>query len=578
MNIFHPSTSELTKYLFYTGKGGVGKTSVACATAVSLADSGKQVLLISTDPASNLQDVFSMELTNKGTEIPNVPNLVVANLDPIQAAAEYRESVIAPYRGKLPDAVLANMEEQLSGSCTVEIAAFNEFSNFITDSDVQRTYDHIIFDTAPTGHTLRMLQLPSAWSNFISESTHGASCLGQLSGLESRRAVYKQAVETLADGTLTTLILVTRPETAPFKEAARASGELSALGVHNQMLIINGMLTGHNDALSSSLYEKQQAALNAMPERLRTLPLRMVPLRAYNVTGLENVRALLNTDHVTERTEQLNPSHIPALNNVIDELAANGKRVIFTMGKGGVGKTTVAAAVALGLAKRGQKVHLTTTDPAAHLKFVLDETSGVSMSHIDEAGELKKYQSEVVNKARASGMSDEDIAYVEEDLRSPCTQEIAVFRAFAEIVEKADDQIVVIDTAPTGHTLLLLESTQSYNHEIQRTKGEIPESVKRLLPRLKSAETEVLIVTLPEATPVYEALRLEDDLQRAGISTKWWIVNQSLHGANTTNPMLAAKAANEIEWLNRVDEHAGGNFALIAWSADEIKGDRLMTL
>ncbi|MDR1770370.1 MAG: arsenical pump-driving ATPase [Hungatella sp.] len=578
MNLFDPCAIRLTKYLFYTGKGGVGKTSVACATAVSLADNGKRVLLISTDPASNLQDVFSIELTNKGTQIPNVPNLVVANLDPIQAAAEYRESVIAPYRGKLPDTILANMEEQLSGSCTVEIAAFNEFSGFITDGKVQEEYDHIIFDTAPTGHTLRMLQLPSAWSNFISESTHGASCLGQLSGLESKKEIYKQAVETLANGDLTTLILVTRPETAPFKEAARASGELSSLGVHNQMLVINGVLTQFSDTLSSSLYGKQQAAFNAMPERLQTFPHYMVPLRAYNVTGLENVRALLNTDHVTVRTETLNAAHVPALNHVIGELAAGGKRVIFTMGKGGVGKTTVAAAIALGLAKRGKKVHLTTTDPAAHLKFVLDESCGVSMSHIDEAEELKKYQSEVLRKARASGISDEDIAYVEEDLRSPCTQEIAVFRAFAEIVEKADEQVVVIDTAPTGHTLLLLESTQSYNHEIQRTKGEIPDSVKKLLPRLKSDETEVLIVTLPEATPVYEALRLEDDLKRAGISTQWWIINQSLFGTDTNNPILAAKAANEVEWLNRINEHADGKFALITWSADEIKGDRLLTL
>lgn len=578
MELFHPLTVPLTKYLFFTGKGGVGKTSIACATAVSLADSGKRVLLISTDPASNLQDVFSMKLTNKGTPIPDIPNLVVANLDPIQAAAEYRESVIAPYRGKLPESVIVNMEEQLSGSCTVEIAAFNEFSSFITDGKAQQEYDYIIFDTAPTGHTLRMLQLPSAWSNFISESTHGASCLGQLSGLESKKAIYKQAVETLANRNLTTLILVTRPETAPFKEAERASGELSALGVHNQILVVNGVLTERSDALSSSLYEKQQTALTAMPESLQALSLYIVPLRAYNVTGLSNVRALLNTDHVTAHTETLNAAGIPSLNDVIDELAADGKRVIFTMGKGGVGKTTVAAAVALGLAKRGKRVHLTTTDPAAHLKFVLDETSGVSMSHIDEAEELKKYQSEVLFKARASGMSDEDISYVEEDLRSPCTQEIAVFRAFAEVVEKANDQVVVIDTAPTGHTLLLLESTQSYNHEIERTKGEISESVKRLLPRLKSNETEVVIVTLPEATPFYEALRLEDDLKRAGIAARWWVINQSLYGTNTTNPMLAAKASNEVEWLNRIDAHAHGQFAMIAWSADEIKGDRLLTL
>ncbi|TCS78249.1 arsenical pump-driving ATPase [Muricomes intestini] len=578
MNIFDPDCIKFTKYLFYTGKGGVGKTSVACATAVSLADSGKRVLLISTDPASNLQDVFSMQLTNKGTPIPDVPNMVVANLDPVQAAAEYRENVITPYRGKLPDTVLANMEEQLSGSCTVEIAAFNEFSNFITDGKIQQKYDHIIFDTAPTGHTLRMLQLPSAWSNFISESTHGASCLGQLSGLESKKAVYRQAMETLADGKLTTLILVTRPETAPFKEAARALDELSTLGIHNQMLIINGILTEYSDTLSYSLYEKQQRAMKRIPESLKVLPCYTVPLRAYNVTGLENVRALLEADHVTIRTETLNTIHVPTLSHVIDELTVNGKRVIFTMGKGGVGKTTVAAAVALGLAKRGEKVHLATTDPAAHLKFVLDENCGIAMSHVDEAAELKKYQSEVLDKARASGMSNEDIAYIEEDLRSPCTQEIAVFRAFAEIVDKADDQVVVIDTAPTGHTLLLLESTQSYNHEIQRTKGEIPESVIKLLPRLKSDETEVLIVTLPEATPVYEALRLEEDLKRAGIAARWWIVDQSLYGTKTTNPILKAKAENEVEWLNRINEHADGKFALIAWNAKDIKGERLLSL
>lgn len=578
MNKFDPQNIHLTKYLFYTGKGGVGKTSVACATAVSLADKGKRVLLISTDPASNLQDVFSIELSNKGTPIPDVPNLYVANLDPIQAAAEYRESVIAPYRGKLPASVIANIEEQLSGSCTIEIAAFNEFSNFITDEKVQKEYDHIIFDTAPTGHTLRMLQLPSAWSRFISESTHGASCLGQLSGLESKKSIYQQAVETLSDGSQTTLILVTRPETAPFKEAERASNELFALGVNNQMLVINGLLMEHTDALSNSLYEKQQAAISNMPKALKAFPIYIVPLRSYNVTGLENVRALLTTDYVLTEPRKLNTDHIPSLSDVIDELAAEGKRVIFTMGKGGVGKTTVAAAVALGLANRGKKVHLTTTDPAAHFKFVIDETSGISMSHIDEAKELKKYQQEVLSKARASGMSDEDIAYIEEDLRSPCTQEIAVFRAFAELVDMADDQVVVVDTAPTGHTLLLLESTQSYNHEIERTKGEIPESVARLLPRLKSDETEVIIVTLPEATPVYEALRLEDDLKRAGIAAKWWVVNQSLYGTDTTNPILMAKATGEIEWLNRINEHANGKFALISWSPEDIKGERLLAL
>lgn len=575
---FEISDINLTKYLFFTGKGGVGKTSTACAVAVNLADQGKKIMLISTDPASNLQDVFDTELNNKGVPIKDVPNLIVANLNPEEAAAEYRESVISPYRGKLPEAAIKNMEEQLSGSCTVEIAAFNEFSNFITDKKAAMEYDHIIFDTAPTGHTLRMLQLPSAWSNFISESTHGASCLGQLAGLESRKEVYKNAVKTLADKQRTTLILVSRPENSPLKEAERASLELQDIGVDNQILIINGVLQNYDDELSTALYEKQQKALKNIPQFLKGLETYEIPLRAYNITGLENVRAFLKEDNIKYCQEKLTVNKIPGLKAVLDDLYNNDKKVIFTMGKGGVGKTTIAAAIALGLAKRGKKIHLTTTDPAAHLKFVLDESYGITISHIDEKKELKKYQEEVLSKARET-MDEEDLAYVAEDLRSPCTQEIAVFRAFAEIVEKSENEVVVIDTAPTGHTLLLLDSTQSYNKEIQRSKGDIPESVKELLPKLRNTkDTEVVIVTLAETTPVYESLRLLDDLKRAGINSKWWVINSSMYAANTTNKILKAKADNEIQWINKVNEISGGDFAVIKWKAEEVKGEKLNEL
>lgn len=499
---FRPETAELTKYLFYTGKGGVGKTSTACATAVYLADHGKKVFLISTDPASNLQDVFEKELNNKGVPIEEIPNLTVANLNPEEAATEYRESVVGPYRGKLPESVIANMEEQLSGSCTVEIASFNEFSHFITDDEINQKYDYIIFDTAPTGHTLRMLQLPSAWDNFIDESTHGASCLGQLAGLGDKKEMYAKAVKTLSDGTMTTLILVSRPE----------------------------------------------------------------PLRSYNVSGIKNIRRMLYDDVLPETGLFSQKMDFPKLDVLIDELHQKEKKVIFAMGKGGVGKTTVAIEIAKGLAERGKKVHLTTTDPAGHMRKNGLENYDIEISNIDEKEELKKYQDEVIAKSIAGGISEEDLDYIKEDLRSPCTQEIAVFRAFAEIVEKAEERVVLIDTAPTGHTLLLLNSTESYAREMQHSNADIPESVKKLLPRLRNQEeTEVVIVTLPEATPYYEAHRLEEDLNRAEISNKWWVINASLKAADTTDPFLRARAEGEMKWIGKIANNTNGNYVVVPW-------------
>lgn len=573
---FDLSKINLSKYLFFTGKGGVGKTSTACGVAVTLADQGKKVLLISTDPASNLQDVFKTDINGTGVSIEGAPGLMVANLNPEEAARLYRESVVSPFRGKLPDSVIANMEEQLSGSCTVEIAAFDQFSLFITDPETASAYDHIVFDTAPTGHTLRMLQLPSAWSDFISESTHGASCLGQLAGLESKKQIYKEAVENLSDPEKTSLILVARPDGTPLLEAERSSTELKALGINNQMLIINGVLGQATDGLSEQIFKKQQKAIAERPKAIQSLETYTLPLRAYSVLGLDRMRDFLKMEdgeaRVSDSDHDLALVGVGAhgesrkpLSDLVEDLYLSGKKVIFAMGKGGVGKTTVAASIALGLSQKGLKVHLTSTDPADHIRYVVEGHENMTLSKIDEKLELEKYQQEVLSKARET-MGEEDLAYIEEDLRSPCTQEIAVFRAFAEIVDKAEDQVVVIDTAPTGHTLLLLDSTQSYHREVERTKGETPLAIQRLLPRLRDeAQTEVVIVTLPEATPVFEANRLREDLLRAGINNKWWVVNQSLSMTQTTDPLLMARAQSENEWIGKVNVISNDHAAVIPW-------------
>lgn len=569
-----------TQFLFLTGKGGVGKTSTACATAVALADSGKKVLLISTDPASNLQDVFGLELTSTPRAVPAVGNLYVSNIDPEESAKAYRENVVGPYRDKFPEAVVATMEEQLSGACTVEIAAFDEFTNFLTNNGIVSQYDHIIFDTAPTGHTLRLLQLPTAWNGFLEESTHGASCLGPLSGLADKKELYSKAVSALSDPKKTTLILVTRPEGSALLEADRASMELKEIGIENQILIINGLLQNFNedDEVSSAFYHRQRGALKQIPDNLQKATIYSLPFVPYSLTGIENLRNLFKSDDDISTTklhiENLS-LELQELKNVVDDFSLNGTKLIFTMGKGGVGKTTVASAISVGLVEKGHRVHLTTTDPAAHLDYQFHNENlneKLTISRIDPKVEVEKYKAEVIAKS-SKDLDEAGLAYLKEDLESPCTEEIAIFQAFAEVVAKAENQIVVVDTAPTGHTLLLLDASQSYSKEIERSTGEVPESAKKLLPRIRNPkETTVVIVTLAEATPVLEASRLQDDLRRAGIDPKWWVINQSLYATNTNDPILKGKALAEQEWIKEVNENRANKCALIPWFSEEKVG------
>lgn len=575
--LFNPEKIQLTPFLFFTGKGGVGKTSTACATAVALADQGKKVLLVSTDPASNLQDVLEVPLTNQPLAISNVPNLFACNIDPEESARAYKENVVGPYRGKLPDAVLATMEEQLSGACTVEIAAFDEFSHLLADESILEQYDHVLFDTAPTGHTLRLLQLPAAWSGFLEESTHGASCLGPLAGLEGKKEMYAKAVGSLSNGNKTTLLLVARPDNSSLLEANRAAAELKEIGIQNQLLIINGLLQAHQpeDEVSMAFHNRQRLALQSAPDALKRILTFSLPFVSYSLTGVKNLRYLFSAcpnSGFEEKEAKKAELNMPGLNQIIDDISEKNLRVIFTMGKGGVGKTSIASAIAVGLAENGHPVHLTTTDPAAHLAYTFagSETRGnLSISSINPQAEVERYKQAVLQQA-GMGLAEEELAYLQEDLESPCTEEIALFQAFAAVVEKSENEIVVIDTAPTGHTLLLLDSTEAYHKELSRSAGDVPESVKKLLPRLRNPEeTGVVIVTLAEATPVLEAARLQEDLKRAQIEPKWWVINQSLYATDTTDPILKGRASSEGKWIEKVDSELASKCAVVPWLQEE---------
>ena len=560
-----------TRYLFFTGKGGVGKTTIASAVALALADDGKRTLVISTDPASNLDDVFGIDAGPEPTEVPGVAGLFVSNLDPEAAAEAFKERAVGPYRGVLPESAVKNMEEQLSGACTVEIAAFNEFTAVLAAPNGTAEFDHVVFDTAPTGHTLRLLTLPSAWSGYVDEHPAGASCLGPLAGLDRQREQYAAAVGTLADPELTTLVLVSRAEHSALREAARASGELAALGVANQRLVLNGLLSDPaDDPTALAFTERQGAALREAPTRLAVLPAAGVELVAGDVTGLVALRQLTRPDTAAPTNERdVASADLPGLEELIDELDAAGNGVVMTMGKGGVGKTTLAAAIAIALVDRGHQVTLSTTDPAAHITDALADATpdGLLVERIDPPVETARYTDEVL--AAATGLDDEGRALLEEDLRSPCTEEIAVFRAFARTVDAARERIVVLDTAPTGHTLLLLDAAQSYQREVQRTNANVPAEVSELLARLRDSEfARMLVITLAESTPVNEAQRLQADLRRAGIEPYGWVINASLAASQTTHPTLGARAAAELPHIEQVRHASAGGTWLVGWQPD----------
>jgi len=570
------------RFLFFTGKGGVGKTALSCATALRLADAGKKLLLVSTDPASNLDQMLGTPLTNRPTPIPGAPGLFAMNIDPEQAADDYRERVIAPYRSIWDAARISQLQEQLAGACTTEIAAFDEFVGLLAGDD--QGWDHVVFDTAPTGHTLRLLSLPRAWTGFLEDSPHSESCLGPHAGLKMQHDRFAAALAALTDGARTTVVLVTRPERAAMREAARTSGELRELGLDNQQLVINAVFEARDgsDAVAVALEQRGRAALAEMPEPLRSLPTERVPLRPFNMVGLPALRALLGgAFDVAAPVARGAMPELPPLASLFDELAAPGHGLIMVMGKGGVGKTTIAAAVAVELASRGFPVHLSTTDPAAHVASTLDaQVPNLKISRIDPEAETTAYVENVM-KTRGAKLDAEGRALLAEDLRSPCYEEVAVFGAFSRLIREAQRGFVVLDTAPTGHTLLLLDATGAYHAEIVRAyKAEHPGRITTPLMRLGDpAYTKILLVALAETTPVSEAAQLQADLRRANIEPYAWVINSSLAAAGSRDPVLRQRIVGELAQIAIVQTQHAKRVAIVPWQTEEPIGvERLRRL
>ncbi len=569
------------RFYFFTGKGGVGKTSLACATAVGLADRGRRTLLVSTDPASNLDAVLGVSLGNTPVPVPGAPHLLAMNIDPEVAAREYRERTVAPYRGNIPAGEFAQLEEQLAGACTVEVAAFDEFTVLLGQDALMQSVDHVVFDTAPTGHTLRMLQLPAAWSRYIDTSATGASCLGPLAGLKAQQARYEEAVHTLGDAHATTLVIVARPDRVALLEAERTRTELGAAGMRNQLLIVNAVFTAtdRTDLVALDVEQRAALALADMAPGLRTLSRIDVPMRGFNVVGLPAVRALLAeptavTEPLLAGTEGVD---IPAqpLASLIEEFAARDHGLVMVMGKGGVGKTTIAAAIALALADRGRAVLLTTTDPAAHLTETLGaDVPGLTVSRIDPVVEARRYREKTFSN-KAPGLDAEHRALLYEELQSPCYDEIAVFVAFSTLVMRARRELVVVDTAPTGHTLRLLDTAGSFHRQLvphEPTSGHTKITTPLML--LRDADlTKVLIVTLPETTPVLEAQALQEDLRRAGIEPFAWVINASLLAAHPTDPVLQQRANAEVALIRRVSDDLARRVALVPFQVSDASGN-----
>ena len=593
----------MTAYIFFSGKGGVGKTTMASASAVHYAVSGKKTLIVTTDPASNLADVFEQEIGHKITPIQNIKNLWAMEIEPDKATKEYKENIIAPYREIMPEDVIASLEENLSGPCTTEMAAFDRFIDFMEGDE----YDIIVFDTAPTGHTIRLLELPVDWSKHIEQAASGSgqTCLGPVQTIQDSKDKYDRATALLKDISKTTFIFVMRPEELSFYETQRASKELGTIGIESGELIINGILPEEVCGIEffRKKYDAQQRVIHRAADTIHK-PTKHMMLRDNEVKGLQALHSVADElfenrkpsfqsgiEHAVSADVLLEKPDIESL--WLPDRNMTTKSLFFT-GKGGVGKTTISCIAALFNAQKGYKTLLVTTDPAAHIGEVLNVKVGPHPTRVtdnlyavmvDQKAAFQEYKEKVLREAQGK-YSEDMLSAMDEELNSPCTEEMAAFDKFIQFIESNEYQTVVFDTAPTGHTLRLLELPFDYAKQVEMMAGtgdnldvkdDAQNRFKKIIQTLRDKDRTIFAFVLyPESTPILESYRAMLDLQNAGISTHLIVANLILTDRVCINDFFKNRQGMQMKYLEEIKHKFNLPVLQFPLMQDEIKGFELL--
>jgi arsenite-transporting ATPase len=603
----------MTQFIFFSGKGGVGKTSMACAHAVRYADAGKRTLIVTTDPASNLADVFEQEIGHQVTPITGVPNLSAMEIDPDTATQEYIDRAMAPIRAAFPPQIVEVMEEQMSGPCTAEVAAFDRFTDFLdVPANDGVTFDIVIFDTAPTGHTIRLLELPAEWSESIDAASAGSgqTCLGPAAAIQDAKHKYERALAAMRQSEQTNFVFVLHPEAISIKETRHAIDELTKLEIQNFSLIINGIIP--HEGTRSPLFAaraEMQARYLVQIEFNFPYPKQRMTLLADEIKGVNRLRQVGRIFFDAEQTSSLEEAAsvpvqaeivVSSLDDARARLTPNGRRrTVFFAGKGGVGKTVASCISAVWLAGQGFRTLLLTTDPAAHLGDVLEFPVGDEITpitgqpklwavNIDPKAAAETYKKRILEDARQRGRPESAIKMMEEELNSPCTEEMAAFDKFIEYASQEEWDSVIFDTAPTGHTLRLLELPVDWSKQIDvkvfaSVEGTAADDVAKerfgkVIEMMSDPEQSTFaFVMYPESTPILEAWRAAQELGTVGVHPGLVVANMVIPPEQTTTPFVQSRRVMQEKYLKEIMQRFDVPLVQIPLLPQEIKGLKMLT-